>query len=132
MTFKPPATWSGETWRWIAAVLVAIISGAVTATWAVASHKTNYERGIERVTDSMARLRESNQQTAVAILKELDAQVGKQELRNESVSRRIAELEAQAKVNQAIMTRLEGLSTEVRYLAQGVAELKQELREGKR
>ena len=129
MTLKPVSTWSGETWRWIAALLVSIVTGAASAAWAGAAFKLQTQSAIERVADDLETRDKTNQQTHVAILKELDSQVAKQELRNEGVNRRLSELEAQAKINQAVLSSLESLKTEVRYLSNGLTELKQELRE---
>lgn len=129
MTFKAPVDWSGETWRWIAALFVAIVSGAVSATWAGATYKLGTDREIERVRDSLAGVKGELQQTGVALLKELDSQVARQELRNEGVNRRLAELESQAKINAAVLSTLKSLETEVRYLSNGLTELKQEIRD---
>lgn len=128
MTLKPMSSWTGETWRWIAALLVGIVSGSVSSAWAVATFKHQTVAAIAQVADGLEGHQAAAQSTHVAILKEIDSQVSKQELRNDGVNRRLAELEAQAKINQAVLSSLESLKTEVRYLSNGLTELKQEIR----
>lgn len=133
---------SSETWRWLLACVVSIITGTVSATWAVANAKSTADHAIERLADTVQATRvelvekiAAQDRTTAAIqagiLKELDSQVARQELRNEGVNRRLAELEAMAKTNQAVLATLEALKTEVRYLSTSVSELKQELKESR-
>jgi hypothetical protein len=134
---------SSETWRWLLACFVSIIIGTVSATWAVANAKSTADRAIERLADTVAqqrtevldKLAAQDRTTAAVqagILKELDSQVARQQLRDENTNRRLTEVEAQAKTNQAVLSTLEALKTEVRYLSQSVSELKQELKESRR
>jgi cell shape-determining protein MreC len=134
-----PGRWSGEVWRWLLGVVVLVVVSSVTWTWAVAGTKQTLERSVDVVSGRVDTLKEKvdgNEKTAAAmvagVLKELDAREAKAKAEALAVERRLVELETLGRTNQQLLVAVEGLKTEIRYLAANVAEIKTDLKDEKR
>lgn len=134
-----PGRWSGEVWRWLLGIVVLVVVSSVTWTWAVAGTKQQMERSVDAVSGKVDTLqvevRSNDRQTAAlvaGVLKEIDAREARAKAEAVAVERRLVELETLARTNQQLLVAVEGLKTEIRYLAANVAEIKADLKDEKR
>jgi hypothetical protein len=134
-----PGRWSGEVWRWLLGLVAAAVVSSVTWTWAVAGTKQEMERSVDAVSGKVDTLqvevRSNDRQQAslvAGVLKEIDAREAKAKAEAVAVERRLVELETLARTNQQLLVAVEGLKTEIRYLAANVAEIKADLKDEKR
>jgi hypothetical protein len=134
-----PGRWSGEVWRWLLGIVVLVVVSSVTWTWAVAGTKQQMERSVDAVSGKVDTLQvkvDGNERQMAAlvagVLKEIDAREAKAKAEAVAVDRRLVELETLARTNQQLLVAVEGLKTEIRYLAANVAEIKADLKDEKR
>lgn len=117
-----------DNFKTIVGVVLGIISGVATATWAVAGQKAAYESSNQRIEASILELKKEVTSVAAAAVKTAEESAAKQNMKNLETDRRITDLENNSKAIQQLSLELKGVTTDIKYLTENVRDLRVEIR----
>ena len=124
MSFK----FMSDNWKWVVGIMLGIVSGAVTGTWAVASQKAVFESGNQRLEASINEQKKDIANVAATAIKAIENAADKQETKNQQFNQRVTELENNSKAIQQLSLELKGVTTDIKYLTENVRDLRVEIR----